>query len=842
MQAEDALKNLYVNSARLDPKKGIIVFELMKMGGRPLDDNIVVSSECAVPTITHITDPTPPGKLCVIVGDGWRDHAPEARVRRIADDFAREPHTSSLPESGDVPMRITVHSPQVLIAELPSGEFGVFSIQLKVGVEWSEPYLINRAQAEWLSTDLAAPGDIIRVFGRNLVSLSLYEDSTKEHFPVSYGGYVAGNTRVVLSTTDGDGLECPIVKMSAYDVHFRIPLDIKPDKYLVRVHNGHGGSSGWSQPLEVNIAPKKQWPQEVFDVMDFGAVANGCTNDTPSVVGALNAAEENGGGIVYFPPGSYLVTATLHIPRYTILRGESRERSWIFFPDGTDHGTRDQGMRVPVGVQGESDFGVENLSIHGVYGNLLVAAPVKDLLPESKTARTLFRDMLILEGPGANNVFIHNCRIYQEPTYRYQYRADDPFLNEERLGNTGPNKFGNFAAVALRGEHIMITDSAIKGGGIPILLIGQYVYVTRNELFAGSNNGGFSIYGGNYPTTRVPEFCIFEDNTITPASNQNHGPVGVHATGSHFYFARNYVRPFWVCDSEGFCFHGTGTQAILSVVESQGATVRYAVEDVHAWFDRNLKPDWGATPVDEFGICDKERNFLPGKLKKYECVIVQGRGLGQKRIVINNTSDTLTLDKPWELPPEKGSLIAVTSYPQFHKIILVDNVIEDAGSGIMACFGNGFDLIIDGNVMRRAGGVQILQVNGSYREWSGNFFVQVLHNTVSEGRFYGGILTSWTAGISGTIGVCKPTRGIGNLGIIFRGNRHENDSAIWLRAGQLPLDSAPVDVGVVVEDNLFARSKVGIEIGCGVDVVVRNNQFEHVTEKIRDWKEVISEK
>ena len=43
---------------------------------------------------------------------------------------------------------------------------------------------------------------------------------------------------------------------------------------------------------------------DVFNVLDYGAVGNGVTDDTPSVQAALDAAWDTGGGVVYFPGGN----------------------------------------------------------------------------------------------------------------------------------------------------------------------------------------------------------------------------------------------------------------------------------------------------------------------------------------------------------------------------------------------------------------------------------------------------------------------------------------------------------------------------------------------------------
>jgi hypothetical protein len=45
----------------------------------------------------------------------------------------------------------------------------------------------------------------------------------------------------------------------------------------------------------------------VYNVKDYGAVGDGVTNDGPACQAAVNAADDAGGGIVFFPPGTYNV-------------------------------------------------------------------------------------------------------------------------------------------------------------------------------------------------------------------------------------------------------------------------------------------------------------------------------------------------------------------------------------------------------------------------------------------------------------------------------------------------------------------------------------------------------
>lgn len=49
----------------------------------------------------------------------------------------------------------------------------------------------------------------------------------------------------------------------------------------------------------------------VFNVKDYGAVGNGITDDTTAIQNASTAAVAAGGGLVWFPPGTYKITAQI---------------------------------------------------------------------------------------------------------------------------------------------------------------------------------------------------------------------------------------------------------------------------------------------------------------------------------------------------------------------------------------------------------------------------------------------------------------------------------------------------------------------------------------------------
>jgi hypothetical protein len=65
--------------------------------------------------------------------------------------------------------------------------------------------------------------------------------------------------------------------------------------------------------------------RELYSVLDFGATGNGSTDDTAAIQAAINAVGNTGGGIVYFPEGTYRVTSELTITFYGVtLEGAGR--------------------------------------------------------------------------------------------------------------------------------------------------------------------------------------------------------------------------------------------------------------------------------------------------------------------------------------------------------------------------------------------------------------------------------------------------------------------------------------------------------------------------------------
>lgn len=144
----------------------------------------------------------------------------------------------------------------------------------------------------------------------------------------------------------------------------------------------------WSQDY-VSIGGVQQ---NQFNVISYGAVGNGVANDTAAIQAAITAAQNAGGGVVYFPIGTYRITAQLTVTASNIqLIGESRSGSKIVVDDNMINGV--------IKVQ-PTNFGttvISNLASNAAIGDFVVS------LSPGEGAKHAAGEYVLLNDSDANN-------------------------------------------------------------------------------------------------------------------------------------------------------------------------------------------------------------------------------------------------------------------------------------------------------------------------------------------------------------------------------------------------------------------------------------------------------
>lgn len=112
----------------------------------------------------------------------------------------------------------------------------------------------------------------------------------------------------------------------------------------------------------------------VYNVKDFGAKGDGSTNDTSAIQAAVNAARSAGGGVVYIPTGTYIVTGQSSKSKGAILlydnitlQGDGMGESTLKMKSGWS-GDVTGILRTPFGVA-THDVAVHDLTLDGNRAN-----------------------------------------------------------------------------------------------------------------------------------------------------------------------------------------------------------------------------------------------------------------------------------------------------------------------------------------------------------------------------------------------------------------------------------------------------------------------------------------
>lgn len=550
-----------------------------------------LSLATAAPAVFWASDPIAPGETVLVVGDGFGDK-PVVQVRRVDDGPGAQ-------NASGVPVQALQVSDQSLKFRLPDGlGTGVYQVRITAGKE-STDRLLNKPAVYWAQGDQgtsASPGGWVRVFGRNI-------------------GQPPAQTLLTL-TLDGDTPQ-RIAADSAtlWDARFRLPRNIRPGRYALRLSNGHGGEAALADAGFLRIAAAESWPEQIFNVHDFGAVGDG-RDDTAAVKKALDAAGR-AGGVVFFPRGRYQLASALQIPRWVRLRGERRDWVSLFWPD----------LDAPpeVLMQGSNHFGLENLTLYASNYRHLIAS---DLQSGAQGA------------PG-------HVRIDKVTIRAVRYRGH---LNPEQVDQRYRDslKVASGDTLRLGGENIVITDSDIYGSGRALYLQKPTgAYIARNHFYNG-RSGWYCLSG--------VDGVIFEDNTITGADLAATGgginTLGNMAYSQNVYFARNTLSLMHGWDREAMTSDGPGGYYYGNVQKASAQALTLA----GAPADRAGPPeDWRGAGV----------------------FVLLGRGMGQFAQVQDVKSGVVHLDRPWAVAPDQTSVVTIAPIQQNY--LFIDNTFTDAG-------------------------------------------------------------------------------------------------------------------------------------------------------------------
>jgi hypothetical protein len=407
---------------------------------------------------------------------------------------------------------------------------GVYACRVRVGDAVSNELLVNAPDPWWWIGDggeFATPGGEVRVFGKSL----------------NFGA----KGQVRLRSADGRVIECG-AEADAYALRFSLPGDLEPGQYAMVVHNGLAGEAAWRDAGTLVVRQPDVWMNEVFNIKDFGP------RPGEALVGALQKAAENGGGIVFLPRGRYPVKDRLVIPPRTVLRGEGMELVSLYWPDLDN---------PPPELVSGADFGIESVS--------LCCQNHKNVIADT---------------PFSQGMFLHKVRV----------RANCYFMIEdvgkEFRGRHAPASHKQCgAAVLLRGKNFKITDCDFYASNYALrILKAKTGLIARNRM----------LYGGRGYSIENTERLIFEGNVV---SGDNLLAIGNDITTfwtnscRHIYFARNRLQQMFGADREMMTLDAAGGAYYGRIAAVDGTHLTLAADPVFRDYAPKPHTDWTGAVV-----------------------------------------------------------------------------------------------------------------------------------------------------------------------------------------------------------------------------------------------------
>lgn len=577
------------------------------------------------------------------------------------------------------------------------------------------------------------------------------------------------DSRIVLYREDtGEELRPKVMGSDLWSLKAILPADVRCGQWTVYLHNGLGRELGWRRVGNLQIEVPAPWPDRVLNVREFGATGTGTIADMLAIEEALKMAAEQGGGIVYLPRGRYLMDGTLTLPRFTVLRGEGRKLSSIVWPD----------METPADlVTGEDHFGIEDLTLYATRYRHAIAADIRS--------------------PEAGNTFVRRVTL-RAVIYRGHLKPEEV---DRRFRESLKLSTGGGDSIRLGGDNIEISDCDIYGSGRAF-----YVYGARGGRIC--NNRFYNGRWGWYCLTGS-DGLIFENNTLTGADLMSTGG-GLNCLGS--IYSQNV---FYADNSIALC-HGWDREAMTT-------------DAGHGAYYGPIASARGEILVlPEAGKWHGAERWRGGGV-----FILGGTGMGQYRQVMSVADDqvTVTLDRPWDVPPDETSLVTITMMQQNY--LFINNRFADAGIAIQY-YGTSVNHVAAGNTSSRAGG--FYNSGRWYRHYQPSWYCQFFENEILDGNCYRFGANNATDSGPSFLGTYGLQRGDNPAPLAYcsvhRRNHLHNNAEIRL-VGVNPEHPGLRDV--VVEHNIVEHADRGINVdkGC-TGVWLRENLFRDVVSEDED--------
>jgi len=476
------------------------------------------------PVLFWLSDPVQPDETLMISGEFFTPQS-IVELARIEDGAPGSPVDAQKPSVAQwTTAPILQAGTQSLKCAVPAHfKPGLFVCRVRNGESASEIARLNAPEPWWIQGDdgeSATPGGWLRVSGNCL----------------NFGA----KSSICLKPDAGEGRTIEAGAIDGFSLNAPLPNDLAAGDYTVFAHNSFGGTAGWTRAGTLRVHAAEKWPDTVFNVMDFygkdkekemqKAIRRGSNapDRTEAVQAALKKAQEAGGGVIFFPAGTYGIQSELKMPPRTVLKGEGMGLARLWWGKGSF--ALDGG-----GSQARKEGPVEGYTGRMISGEHFHIEDLTMYVP-------LVCDNAIQVGKDFRMT-------------RVRVRVDKYWMRSPQRQN------GTFLRA---GANFAVTDCDILAKASAIAL-GSYGVVARNKIQAGKSNVDM---GGSRQ-------MIIEDNQFVSLDPTAY--INLAGEGRNIYYARNKHESLYVDQSDfSFTFDGNGAGYLGKVKACNGENVTLA--------------------------------------------------------------------------------------------------------------------------------------------------------------------------------------------------------------------------------------------------------------------------
>lgn len=594
------------------------------------------TSTNTTPQSFWVSQPVGPDET-VLVAAGNISSNSMVKASRVPDTAPGTPFQASASGSAPTTIQPIKTALSSLFFPLPKAwEPGLYKYQIQDTSGTSKPSYINLPDTFFIIGDrgeTATPGGWIQAHGTALRLNKTPATAAPASLLLAKNG-----APVAVLTPENDR------RNNAYRQRFKVPAGLAEGTYDVYLHNGCGGSEGWSRyegfdvdgtPLTTITIARNDWPTNEIAV----TIPTGVSPDD-AVKQALEKAKSSGGGVVTLPAGEFAMTNPIVMPEKTVLKGAGMAKTRLKW------GTLMVGIAKPdtfdTAVTG-CNFGVEDLALD-------LASDFNPAVGFVKSTKGSFVHRVTIEHP--NTIKATDLAVTTKRPWGYASCFPGVWMSESR--------------------NIAVSDSVINASTPIHPHISSDIRIEDNTLI------------WRHYHSHIQNRCralVFDNNRFLFRGLLNEGVVSSGWEPRLFFTARfNNQRDVYIGNnsSESEIVQKPGFNGLFGHDTSGGGYIGKIASVDPATGDLTVASDF--------------KKVNAGSIVQ----IISGKGAGQYRYASSrpgNAPGVIPVNKPWDVMPDSGSSVILRNVQG--RFLIIDNDVPFDGR--WSNYFTSHDVIIAGN-------------------------------------------------------------------------------------------------------------------------------------------------